>query len=36
VILAVERSFGTRFKAGEILRLKSIGDLQRLIDTKLS
>ena len=35
VILAVEKHFQVRFKSAEILRLKSVGDLQRLVDTKL-
>jgi len=35
VILAVEKHFQVRFKGSEILRLKSIGDLQRLVDTKV-
>lgn len=34
VILAVEKRFGIRFSNLEILRLKSVGDLQRLVDTK--
>ena len=35
VILAVEKHYGIRFKNLEILRLKNVGDLQRLVDTKL-
>jgi len=35
VILAVERKFGVRFKNLEILKLKNVGDLQRLVDLKL-
>jgi acyl carrier protein len=35
VILAVERHFQVRFKSAEVLRLKSVGDLQRLVDSKL-
>ena len=35
VILAVEGKFGVRFKNLELLRLKSVGDLQRLLDAKL-
>jgi acyl carrier protein len=35
VILAVEQHFKVRFKSGEVLRLKSVGDLQRLVDSKL-
>lgn len=36
VILAVEKHFGVRFKSSEVLRLKSVGDLQRLLDSKRS
>ena len=36
VILAVEQQFRVRFKSFEVLRLKSVGDLQRLLDSKLS
>jgi acyl carrier protein len=35
VILAVEKHFQVRFKNSEVLRLKSVGDLQRLVDTKV-
>ena len=35
VILAVEKHFGVRFKPIEILRLKNIGDLQKLVSAKL-
>ncbi|MFO7445103.1 MAG: acyl carrier protein [Ignavibacteriaceae bacterium] len=34
VILAVEKEYGVRFKGTEVLRLKSIGDLQKLVDSK--
>jgi acyl carrier protein len=34
VILAVEKHFGVRFKTAEVLKLKNIGELQRLIDAK--
>ena len=34
VILAVEQHFGVHFKSREVLMLKSIGDLQRLVDSK--
>jgi acyl carrier protein len=34
VILAVEQHFGIRFKGVEVLRLKNIGDLQRLVTSK--
>lgn len=36
VVLAVEKHFGVRFKGAEVLRLKSVGDLQRLIDSKMA
>jgi acyl carrier protein len=36
VVLAVEKHFGVRFKAPEVLRLKNIGDLQRLVDSKVA
>jgi acyl carrier protein len=36
IILAVENSFKVKFKSYEILRLKSVGDLQKLVDAKLS
>lgn len=35
VILAVEKHYNIRFKNMEILRLQSIGDLQKLINSKL-
>ena len=35
VILAVESAFGVRFSNLEVLKLNSIGDLQRLLDSKL-
>jgi len=35
VILAVEQEYGVRFKGTEVLRLKSIGDLQKLVDSKI-
>ena len=35
VILAVEQHFGVRFKSREVLTLKNIGDLQRLLDSKM-
>ncbi len=35
IILAVEKYFKVRFKSVEILRLKNVGDLQKLIDSKL-
>ena len=35
VILAIEKEFGVKFKNLEVLKLKNIGDLQRLLDAKL-
>ena len=35
IILAVEKHFGIKFKSIELLRLKSVGDLQKLVDSKL-
>ncbi len=35
VILAVEQHFHVRFRPVEILKLKNIGDLQRLVSSKL-
>jgi acyl carrier protein len=35
VILAVEKHYKIRFKNIEVLRLKNIGDLQKLINSKL-
>jgi acyl carrier protein len=34
VILAVEQHFKVRFKSIEALKMKNVGDLQRLVDTK--
>ena len=34
VILAVEKRFKIRFSNLEVLKLKTIGDLQRLVDSK--
>lgn len=34
VILAVEMEYGIRFKNVEVLKLKNIGDLQKLVDSK--
>ena len=36
VILAVEKAFAVRFGTRELLRLKNVGDLQALVDKKLS
>jgi len=35
VIMAVEKAFGTRLRTAEVLRLKTVADLQRLLDVKL-
>ena len=35
VILAVEKQFHVRFKPIEVLKLKNVGDLQRLLNAKL-
>lgn len=35
VVSAVETHFGVRFKNVEIIRLKDVGDLQRLVNSKL-
>jgi acyl carrier protein len=34
VIMAVEDSYGIRFKTLELIRLKNVGQLQQLIDAK--
>ena len=34
VLAAVESEYGIRFRALEVLKLKSIGDLQSLVDRK--
>lgn len=34
VIMAVENAFGVRLRTAEVLRLRTIGDLQRLLDSK--
>jgi acyl carrier protein len=36
VIVAVEKYFHLYFKPAEILKLKNVGDLQRLVNSKLS
>ena len=36
VILAVEKEYGVRFRNLDILKLKCVGDLQKLIDSKTS
>jgi len=35
VILAVEKHYNIRFKNLEILRLKNVGDLQKLVNSRL-
>ena len=35
VIMAVEQRFNIRFKTSEVLKLKSIGDLQRLVTARV-
>jgi acyl carrier protein len=35
VIAAVEEHFGVHFGMGDVFALKNLGDLQRLIDSKL-
>ena len=34
IIVAVEKHFQVRFRNLEVLRLKNVGDLQRLVDSK--
>lgn len=34
IILAIEKEYNTKFKGIEILRVKNLGDLQKLIDSK--
>lgn len=36
IILAVEEHFKVKFKSYELLRLKNVGELQKLVDSKLS
>jgi len=36
VILAIEKDYGVRFKGYEVLKCKNIGDLQKLVDSKVS
>ncbi len=35
ILVAIEQEFKIRFKTMETLRLKNLGDLQRLVDSKL-
>jgi len=34
VIVAVEKHFGIHFSSVEVIRLRNVGDLQRLVDSK--
>ena len=34
VVIAIEEDYGIRFKTLEVIRLKNVGELQRLIDAK--
>lgn len=34
VIVAVEKEYDVRFKSVEVLRLKNVNDLQKLVDSK--
>ena len=34
ILVAIEKEYGIRFNVSEVLRLKNLGDLQALIDTK--
>jgi acyl carrier protein len=36
VLCAIEETYGIRFKTLEVLRLKNVGDLQSLVDSKLT
>ncbi|MBS3944244.1 MAG: acyl carrier protein [Melioribacter sp.] len=36
IILAVEEKFNVKFKSYELLRLKCVGDLQKMLDSKLN
>lgn len=36
IILAIEEEFGVKFLTEEILSIKNVGDLQKLIDSKLN
>ncbi len=36
VIVEIEKTFNVRFKMQEILRLKNLGELQKLIDARAS
>ena len=36
IILAVEEKFKVKFKSYELLRLKCVGELQKMLDSKLN
>ena len=36
IIMAIEEDFGIRFRTLEVIRLRNIGDLQTLVDGKIS
>lgn len=36
VIVAIEKEFGVKFKSIEVLKCKNIGDLQKLVDSKVN
>lgn len=36
IIVAVEEFFKVKFKSMEVLKLKNVGDLQKLVDSKLN
>lgn len=36
IILAVEKHFNVKFKSYELIRLKNVGELQKLVDLKLA
>ena len=35
IITSIEEGYGIRFKTVEVIRLKNVGQLQRLIDAKV-
>lgn len=36
IIVAIEKDYGVRFKGLEILKCKNIGDLQKLVNSKIT
>ena len=34
VIMAIENQYGIRFKTAEIVRVKNVGELQTLVDSR--